>query len=210
LGFDPVELRDLRDLVEERASGLTNDRAERERNIRLLIGKCDERIVRVTDALIDGHIDKETFDLRNAAVLAEKRGHRDQLESIASAPTLGDRIREKVELANMAYLNYENGNPTERRDLLLSITSNFMGTGKSPVITLKSPFREYRDWRISQHCDPCKDEPRTRAKEILAIFEAAETLSTTPVTSKRENADSSNASTGGHQKSVREDEGLSV
>jgi site-specific DNA recombinase len=172
LGFDPVELRDLRDLVEERASGLANDRVEREATIRLLIGKCDDRIVRMTDAMIDGLIDKETFDLRNAAILAEKRGHKDRLEGIASAPSLADRIREKVELANMAYLNYENGNHAERRDLLLSMTSNFSGSGKSPAITLKSPFQEYRDWRISYRCDPCRDEPRTRAKQILAIFEA--------------------------------------
>jgi len=183
LEFDARELGDLRDLVEERTRGQTNERVEREATLRLLIGKCDERIVRMTDALIDGQIDKETFDLRNAAILSEKRGHKDQLEAAASAPSLADLIRKKVELANMAYLNYENGNPAEKRDLLLSMTSNFTGSGKSPAITLQSPFREYRDWRISRHCDPCKDEPRTRTKQILAIFEEALDLSTNPPTS---------------------------
>lgn len=185
LRFDAEEFRDLRDMVDERASGLTNERAEREATIRLLIAKCDERIVRITDAMIDGLIDKETFDLRNAAILAEKRGFRDQLEQIASAPSLADRIREKIELANMAYLNYENGNYAERRDLLLSLTSNFCGSGKSPAITLKSPFQEYLNWRISRHCDPCRDEPRTRANQILAIFEAAVGLSRSTAISAR-------------------------
>ena len=177
LRFDAEEFRDIRDLVGERTNGLTNERAEREATIRLLIGKCDERITRMTDALIDGLIDKETFDLRNATILAEKRGHKDRLERIASEPSLAERIREKVELANTAYLSYENGNPSEKRDLLLSLMSNFVGSGKSPAITLKSPFREYWNWRKSSDCDPCRDEPRTRARKILDIFEAAEKLS---------------------------------
>ena len=176
LRFDAEEFRDIRDLVAERASGLTNERAEREAAIRLLIGKCDARIARLTDALIDGLIDKETFDLRNAAILAEKRGHKDQFENIGSALSLADRIREKVELANSAYLNYENGYPTEKRDLLLSLTSNFQGSGKMLTITLKSPFQEYWNWRDLHRCDPCRDDPRTRAKQILDIFEAAEKL----------------------------------
>lgn len=189
LDFDAEEYRDLRDLVDERASGLTNERAEREATIRLLIAKCDDRIVRMTDAMIDGLIDKETFDLRNAAILAEKRGHKDRLEGIASAPSLADRVREKVELANMAYLNYENGNHAEKRDLLLSLTSNFRGSGKSPAITLKSPFQEYLNWRISHRCDLCRDEPRTRAKRILDIFEAAAKLEISTAISTRNNGE---------------------
>lgn len=177
LCFDAEEFRDIRDLLAEHGNGLANERGEREATIRLLIGKCDERITRMTDALIDGLIDKETFDHRNAIILAEKRGHKDRLERIASEPSLAERIREKVELANTAYLSYESGNPSEKRDLMLSLMSNFVGSGKSPAITLKSPFREYWNWRKSNDCDPCKDGPRTRARKILDIFEAAEKLS---------------------------------
>ena len=181
LRFTEEEFRDIRDVVNERIKDRTNERAERESSIRLQIGKCDERISRMTDALIDGLIDKDTFDLRNATILGEKRDLRDRLEGIASAPSLADMINEKVELANMAYLNYENGNHVEKRDLLLSLTSNFLGSGKSPAITLQSPFQEYFDWRVSNDCDPCKDEPRTRASKILDIFEAAAKLSISTV-----------------------------
>lgn len=191
LQFDEEEFRDIRDLVAERAAAATNERAEREEVIRLLIGKCDERIARLTDALIDGLIDKDTFDLRNVTILAEKRGHKDRLESIASAPSLAERIREKLQLANSAYLSYEIGNPDEKRDLLLSLTSNFEGRGKSPAITLKSPFQEYWNWRDLHRCDPCRDEPRTHARQILAIFEAAEKMeiSTTVPTQDNEKSD---------------------
>jgi hypothetical protein len=188
LRFDAEEFRDIRDLVTERSNGLTNERGEREATVHLLIGKCDERITRMTDALIDGLIDKETFDHRNATILAEKRGHQDRLERIGSEPSLAERIREKVELANRAYLSYENGNPSEKRDLLLSLMSNFVGSGKSPAITLKSPFQEYWNWRNSSDCDPCRDEPRTRARKILDIFEAAEKLSIiTPISNPNDN-----------------------
>jgi DNA invertase Pin-like site-specific DNA recombinase len=190
LRFDEEEFRDIRDLVDERTSGLTNERVDREASIRLLIGKSNERITRMTDALIDGLIDKETFDLRNAAILAEKRGHNDRLESIASAPSLADRIREKVELANVAYLNYENGNHVEKRDLLLSLTSNFLGSGKTPAIALNSPFQEYYNWRVLNDCDPCKDGPRTRASKILDIFLAADDLSRSTTIPKQSNDNS--------------------
>jgi len=185
LCFTEEEFRDIRDLIAERTDGLTNERAEREATIRLLVGKCDERIARMTDALIDGLIDKETFDLRNAVILVEKRGHRDRLETIASEPSLADRIKEKVELANAAYLNYENGNFVEKRDLLLSLTSNFQGNGKTPAITLKSPFQEYWNLRNLNDCDPCRDEPRTRASKILDIFEAAAKLEISATISTR-------------------------
>jgi hypothetical protein len=92
-------------------------------------------------------------------------------------PSLAERTKEKLELANMAYLNYENGNHAEKRDLLLSLISNFQGSGKSPAITLKSPFQEYLNWRNSHHCDPCKDEPRTHARQMLAILGKSPDLS---------------------------------
>ena len=176
LRFDAEEFRDLRDLVEERTKSLTTDRADREASLRFLIVKCDDRIVRMTDALIDGLINKETFDLRNAAVLAEKRGHQDRLDACAGEPSLAERIMEKLELANTAYLGYEMGNHVEKRDLLLSLTSNFLGSGRTPAITLQSPFLEYRNWRISNDCDQYRDRPRTRARQILDIFEATSRL----------------------------------
>jgi len=172
LSFDPEEFRDIRDLVDAHTSGLINERAERETSARLLIANCDDRLSRLTDALIDGLIDKETFDVRNAAILVEKRGYLERLDNIASTPCLADRIREKLELANTAYLAFENGNPAEKRDLLVALTSNFLGSGKTPALTLKSPFQEYWNLRDSHRCDPCRDDPRTRARQIFEIFAA--------------------------------------
>jgi len=170
LRFTQEDFRDFRDLVDERADGRATEREDREAAFRLLIGKCDERIARMTDALIDGLIDKETFDQRKADILSEKRGHLDQLDNIASAPSLADCIKANVELANSAYLNYENGNYAEKRDIVLSLTSNFEGNGKSPAITLKSPFQEYWNWRVLNDCDHRRDEHRTCVSKILDIF----------------------------------------
>jgi hypothetical protein len=173
LQFDEKEIGDIRDLVGERSIAATNERAERADAIKLLIGKCDDRIARLTDALIDGLIDKDTFDLRNAAILSEKRGHKDRLDGVAFMPLLAERIEKNLQLANTAYLSYENGNPSEQRDLLQTLTSNFSGTEKSPAITLVSPFQELWNFRKSHRCDPCRDEPRTHAMQIFSMFEAA-------------------------------------
>ena len=89
-----------------------------------------------------------------------------------------------LELANTAYISYQNGLSSEKRALIAATMSNFLGSGKTPAITLKSPFKEFSEWQNSVSCDPYRDRPRTRTRQILDIFMGVASEEINPVVTK--------------------------
>ena len=170
LQFAEDEIGDIRDLVAKCRGTASDEKAKRSAALAIQIAKCDERLVRLTDAFLDATVEKDLFESRKVAVLQEKRRLRDQLAFVGSLPSTADMIAKKIELAEAAYLQYESGNPAEKRDMVVSTTSNFIGTSNYPVITLLSPFQELVDWRRSNHCDPHRENARNRVNEIWEIF----------------------------------------
>ena len=168
--LDPQEMRDLRDMVEEMRVSKADDLAERTASLNLQLAGCESRLTRLTDAMIDGLIEKELFESRKSAVLLRRRELLDQLEQVGSGSSKADRVMELLELADSAYVSYQSGLPSEKRALIAATISNFIGNGKTPAITLKSPFQEFSEWRNSMDGDPCRDRPRTRVRQILDIF----------------------------------------
>jgi DNA invertase Pin-like site-specific DNA recombinase len=170
LTFDPVDLRDLRDKIAAINSNSADERKVQEASLRLRIGKCDERLDRLTDALLDGALERDEFNHRKTALLHERRGLQDQLAGIPELPSMPERLAKYLELANMAYLSYENGISEEKRDIVISLTSNLTASGKTPTIALRSPFQQLVDWRISHCCELGRDRPRTQVENIIDIL----------------------------------------
>ncbi|HEV2560736.1 MAG TPA: recombinase family protein [Rhizomicrobium sp.] len=170
LRFTDGDLRDLRDMVEKLRGAIKDEKVEREQSLRLQLSQLDERISRLTDALIDGLIDKPTFDTRKITLLHDRRGILDRLERIESEPSVADVIVEYLELSNVAQIQYESVFLPERRETICATTSNFLVAGKTPEITLKSPFQELYDMRISACCDLYRDDSRTLAQKVFEIF----------------------------------------
>ena len=168
------DLKDIRDVAAKTLGNDGNERAQREAALRLSVAKCEERITRLTDAMIEGLIDKETFDLRKTEALKDKRGYRDEIEQLVSQPSFAEQALKNVELANMAHVSYEIGTVQEKREILDSLMSNFYGSGKYPAFRLRSPFREYLQHRDLFDCDLRRDEPRTFGEKVFEIFLDAE------------------------------------
>lgn len=168
--LDNQEMRDLRDMVEDMKKSSTNELAERQTSLQLQLAGGEARLARLTDALIDGLIEKEQFESRKSEVLFRRRELLDQLEHIDSTDPKADRVMQMLELANTAYISYRNGLSSEKRALIAATMSNFFGSGKTPAFTLKSPFKEFAEWHNSMSCDPYRDRPRTRTRQILDIF----------------------------------------
>ena len=157
-------------MVENMNKTAVDDLAQRLTSLQLQLAGCEARLGRLTDALIDGLIERELFESRKSAVLIRRRELLDQIEHIGSTGSKADRMMQLLELANTAHVSYRNGLPSEKRALLAATMSNFLGIGKTPSITLKSPFQEFSEWRNSMSCDQHRDEPRTRVRQILDIF----------------------------------------
>jgi DNA invertase Pin-like site-specific DNA recombinase len=153
------ELAELGVILRETDRSHVDDVALRRQHLRLSLGRCDDRLTRLTDAFLDGSIDKETFDHRKGALLAERRGIQNELEAPDPAPA-GEAILEKLELGQTAYLSPDTPKPAEIRDAVISTSSNLVADGKYLGFTPHFPFDEIAKWRISHYGPPYRAEVR--------------------------------------------------
>jgi site-specific DNA recombinase len=160
LPFDEDEMRDLRDIGEEDRA---NDRARelaRIADLKRLVTLCDERLDTLTDALLDGLIDKPTFELRKERLLHERRELKDACGG-TEKPWSTDSILEKLELGNMALLSLGSLDPEERRQVVEKAVSNLTAEGKELAVTLQFPFDYIAAARKSMLCAQGRGTPRT-------------------------------------------------
>lgn len=114
----------------------------------LKFSQIEERLSRLTDALIDSLIDKETFEQRKKALLMERL----QIEGDVRNLQRGDQNPVEatvkfLERADAAYSAYIHGSVDEKRDLLDAVTLNRIADGKRVIITPKLPFGLLADRR---------------------------------------------------------------
>jgi len=171
LACTPEDLGDLRDLVDEERSKHFINSSKDKASLRLRIAKCDDRIVRLTDALLDGIISKEVFDQRNARLLAERSDLQDQLASLGSEASWLKQYRE-FELQNAELLRHDTPTDDEWRDLVSALCSNFGLEGKTPVFTLRFPYKQIAETHGVRLGGAHRSDVRTRASQILDIFKS--------------------------------------
>ncbi len=161
------------ELFSEEAKALRRDesriRDEREAALNRDLGKCEDRLSRLTDAFIDGLLDKETFEVRKTALYGERRSLRDALEAPARPDTFADRALEILGRGNMAESLYEMALTDEKREIVKSVTSDLRACRKSLQITMRPTFQAILDARNSANGAPRQVLPR-----ILRALEAQE------------------------------------
>ncbi|MDR3405954.1 MAG: recombinase family protein, partial [Chthoniobacter sp.] len=70
--FTDEEFRDIRDLARQIQAEEAHTREDQTSTLRRDLAQCEERLTRLTDAFLDGLIDKVTFEVRKGALLAER------------------------------------------------------------------------------------------------------------------------------------------
>ena len=145
--FDAAESRRLEAIADSIKADDTKNLADLAESLRMRLAKCEDRLARLTDAFIDGNIDKELFENRKRVVLEERVGLRNELNHLTSKDLPIYRALDDLELGNAAYSAYKSAIPAEKRILLESLTSNFVLHGKEPTITLRFPFQGLAEWR---------------------------------------------------------------
>jgi|SRR6202789_1390413 len=165
----PHDMRDLRDLVADERSKRSADTARDIASLKLRIVRCDDRLARLTDALLDGTISKEVFDQRNARLLGERRDLQDRLAGLDDEPVWLKLYRE-FELKNPQLLRFGSLLDSEKRELLSELCSDFGVEGKKPVIALRSPYKEIAETNGLNQSGPRRGDVRTKALALLEIF----------------------------------------
>lgn len=159
LAFSPEELVELRDLREERKTGDAGERQAAIAQAKLALGRADDLLHRLTDAYLDGSVDRELFEARKAKLLEERRGH---LDAINRPPVEGESVTvlKKLELANAALQNAEIGTSEKIRDAVSFVMSNLVAREKELGFVLSFPFDALLKERISSYGAPYRAEHR--------------------------------------------------
>lgn len=168
---DIREIGEVRDMVEKERLTAEGQIDDLKGAISALIAKNEERESRLTDALIDQLIDKETFEARKLTLLHERKSLQARLANVSPKDLPARKALAYLELGNVAYSGYISADSFERRRILDRFTSNLSIRGKDVAIALHSPYREIAEWRKSLIGPPFYGTPRTRAKELLAIID---------------------------------------
>lgn len=136
----------------------------------LRLSNMTERMDRLTDALIDGLISKDTFERRRASVLENQVATEQSLASLrAGDRSILERLEKFLELLKTAQQSYLAGNADHKRIMLREVTSNRLVSGKNVAVELFPPFdlianREKSDW-----CCPSRNKPRTFDQKPSAL-----------------------------------------
>jgi len=170
--FDEEERAAISERMEELTATWRQEGLSRGEGIRLRLAQTEQRLERLTDALIDGALDKEGFERRKATLLLERRGLQEALADLTLNPdSVGQKAQEFLELAGSLYSQYELVSDDKKRRLLEDVTSNRVVDEKKIELTLRLPFLTVAERRQMPNGAPLRRSSRTVVALIDAVVE---------------------------------------
>ncbi len=178
LEFSQEEKEYLRAKIEHLKSDWASERKVRIKNLHLRLDHIKDRLHKLTDAYIDGVVEKDLFQQRKEALIVEQKGIEETLHvSDQESQSVPDRLSEFLELAGSAYLQYKLGLPEQKRDLVKNVTSNRQVDGKKVDITFSFPFSEIAKRFENANGGPYRTIPRTLYPLLSRLIEYMSTSS---------------------------------
>jgi len=115
-----------------------------------------ERQHRLTDALVDGLIDKDTFNDRKQALLLEEEALRQEQTESTNQAAKADHLRTIIELTKSLKQSHEMADRAQKRRIVETTTSNRCVIGKSVYLEPQDWLREVKNLAST----PSGDLPR--------------------------------------------------
>jgi len=138
LMLDPQEMEYIRGWVEDARSHEHTVYQQELHNTRLRLDGIRSRLGRLTDAFIDGIIEKPVFEARKTGLLSDEQRTLETIRNLeAGNGGALQRLERFLELVKTAPIAYENANPDEKRDLVKNLFSNLSLIDKNVDVTLK-------------------------------------------------------------------------
>ena len=144
--FTPLGFHeDERLFLKEYISASTHDEGkEREREIAaisLTVQNIDSRLMKLTDAYVDGMLDKEAYLQRKEAFLMEKKNWEERRFSLLNGGSLiTDQVRRLLEFTDRLPFRYKIGTTSEKREMFKIATSNRWADARKLDFSLSFPF----------------------------------------------------------------------
>ncbi|MGD1156453.1 MAG: recombinase family protein [Terriglobia bacterium] len=140
-------------------------------NLKFRLNQIRPHLERLTDAFLDGTIERDLFERRKNTLLMEEAGLKQRVAVQESGTGNALRRLEKfLELVNTASFLYKQGIPEEKRDLVKEITSNLQAIEKNVVVELKKPARLIFERAKLSYGSPYKGVPRTWDKILAQLL----------------------------------------
>jgi hypothetical protein len=157
------EIEEVGRLAQQMDTGLKDIRAKQLRGIALALENIKYRLSRLTDAYLEGSVERLLFQEEKLDLLQERQLLEQQRNSTTNAkPTSRILLDKYLELLKTLSLSYKSANAAERRETVTSITSNIQASGKNVVVELRSPFKEIENAALVQHGGLSRHRPRTK------------------------------------------------
>ena len=172
LHFTDRERECLLDALKEQKENWTKDS---EQELAALNAKCQQatdRLNRLTDAYLDGSIERDLFDERKKALLFERTAMNDRLNELRDNPgVIPARLQKFLELAEASYSLYKEGNSDQKRRMVKMFTSNLNADGKNLDFAFVIPFNEVANRVTNTSGRPSKELHRT-LRDLLSSLAA--------------------------------------
>jgi DNA invertase Pin-like site-specific DNA recombinase len=157
----PKEIDFMKELLCDMTDNSTREREQLAAALQLKTTQMDARLNRLTDAYIDRLIDKDSFEERKKALLMERLELKEKLNDLEGHfASVAERLLKILELAKDAYSLYQVALSTEKREILLEVTSNRIISGKSINFTYFSPYQEIANRYETADGSPQRGGPR--------------------------------------------------
>jgi DNA invertase Pin-like site-specific DNA recombinase len=175
LMFDPEELEYVRGWVDD-ARAHEHTRCQQElHSAWLQLDNIRTRLSRLTDAFIDGTIEKPVFESRKAGLLIDEQRTAEIIRNleVGNGGAL-ERLERFLELVKNAPVAYENAEPDEKLDLVKNLLSNLRLIDKKVDVALKPGVLLIANRPKPQYGAPYRGVHRTwdkLLKELIAQFQ---------------------------------------
>jgi DNA invertase Pin-like site-specific DNA recombinase len=131
------------------------------RNLNIKLGQIKDRLNCLTDAYLDGVLDKMMFEERKKSLLMDQKATEENLANLVrSGNATPTRLQQFLELAGNAELSHAVALPEERRDMVNIFTSNRLVGEKKIDLKPSLPFQEIANRPQFGYCSQQQDIPR--------------------------------------------------
>jgi site-specific DNA recombinase len=167
IALSPEDLVDLRDILQELIRSELTDASAKVEHTERELALTEQRLERLTDALLDGTIDRTTY-ANKKSVLVERMRELRSRQVEGTQLTFWKLVAERFELGISAQRCYISGNSDEKREALAIFGSNLLAKGKSLEFPMYFPFDEMRKASNLERGGSHQAAVRTRSPKRLA------------------------------------------
>ena len=115
--------------------------------VRLALGKVEQRLSRLADLLLDGSVEVDLFAAKKEELLRERARLRERMTAVEThdSNVVQERVGKFLELAKSASLRFKSNPFDEKRRILAEATSNRTVRGKSVSVKLSEELQVVAD-----------------------------------------------------------------